>query len=560
MPDDKMAMDDRVNEVFLIGCGAPAGAKATAATVGFKAYNLMRMDQLGMPVPPAFVLGTGYCRDFFHLGGAAPAGLRDLLASQIRELERTTGLGFGSGRKPLCVSVRSGAAISMPGMMDTILDVGLNDTTVRGLLRLTGNPRLAWDSYRRLVQSFAEVVHHCPVASFAAKLEERLGQSGVSSARDLDFRALKGLTDDYLELYEESVGEPFPQNPLDQVESAVAGIWQSWVGAKAIAYRKMNRLSDDLGTAVTVQRMVYGNGGGTSGAGVAFTRDPASGEPLLYLDFLFNAQGEDVVSGRGGAPDGQRLASVLPGVKEEIVRVASRLEREFGDMQEFEFTVEDGRLYILQTRTGKRSSWAELRIASDQVDEGIIDPDVAVRRLAGLDADKLGRSRVVPSASSRVLCRAIAASIGVAVGEIVFDPARAVEIANDGRAVILVRANTATEDIAGIAAAAGILTATGGRTSHAAVVARQLDKVCLVGCDALVVDPDGRHCTIAGETFGEGEVLSLDGHSGDVLAGEVHVELERPVEALAKLTAWRDAVDAAAPRLHEEQPAPRPDA
>jgi pyruvate, orthophosphate dikinase len=541
MPEDKMTMEEQAEEVFLIGCGVPPDAAATAATVGFKAYNLLRMDQLGMPVPPAFVLGTGFCREFYRRSGSAPDGLRDLLAVQIRALERATGLGFGSIRRPLSVSVRSGAAVSMPGMMDTILDIGLNDATVRGLLRLTGNPRLAWDSYRRLVQSYAEVVHHSPADLFASKLDERLRQSGVASARELDFRALKGLTEDYLELYEECVGESFPQNPLDQLESAVAGIWRSWAGDKAVAYRKLNGLSDELGTAVTVQRMVYGNAGGTSGAGVAFTRDPASGEPSLYLDFLFNAQGEDVVSGRSGTTDGERLATVLPGVQEEIVRVAAQLEREFGDMQEFEFTVEDGRFHILQTRAGKRSAWAQLRIATDQVAEGLLDKDAALQRLATLDAERVGRLRVIPSGSARVLCHAIAASIGVAVGEIVLDPGRAAELAKDGRRLILVRGSTATEDIAGIAAATGILTATGGRTSHAAVVARQLDKVCLVGCGALVVDPDGRHCTIAGETFAEGQILSLDGHSGAVLAGEVKVEFERPVAALATLAAWRDA-------------------
>ena len=540
-------MQDQADEIFHIGYGVKSGAAATAERVGFKAWNLMRMDRLGMPVPPAFVLGTGFCQEFYRRGGKAPDGLRDLVAAQIRELERTTGLGFGSIRKPLSVSVRSGAAVSMPGMMETILDVGLNDATVRGLLRLTGNPRLAWDSYRRLVQSYAEVVHHCPADQFSAKLDERLRQSGVTSPRELDFRALKGLTDDYLELYEECVGEPFPQNPLDQLECAVKGIWQSWTGDKAIAYRKLNGLSDDLGTAVTVQRMVYGNAGGTSGAGVAFTRDPASGERSLYLDFLFNAQGEDVVSGRAGAPDGQRLATVLPGVKAEIVRVAAQLEREFRDMQEFEFTVEDGRFHILQTRAGKRTSWAALRIATDQVDEGLLDPAAALARLAGVDIDRVGRMRVIPSPSARVLCRAIAASIGVAVGNIVFDPARATELAQDGRSVILVRSSTETEDIAGIAAAMGILTATGGRTSHAAVVARQLDKVCLVGCDALVVDAKGHNCTIAGETFAEGEVISLDGHSGEVLAGEVKVEFERPVEALAKLAMWVSSPASAQP-------------
>ena len=547
MPDDKMTLQDQTDEMFLIGCGATTGAVATAERVGFKAWNLMRMDRLGMPVPPAFVLGTAFCREYYRRGGSVPDGLRDLVAAQIRTLERTTGLGFGSIRKPLAVSVRSGAAISMPGMMETILNVGLNDATVRGLLRLTGNPRLAWDSYRRLVQSYAEVVHRCPADQFSAKLEERLRQSGVASARELDFRALKALTDDYLELYEECAGQPFPQNPLDQLEGAVAGIWQSWTGERAILYRRMNGLSDDLGTAVTVQRMVYGNAGGTSGAGVAFTRDPASGEPSLYLDFLFNAQGEDVVSGRTGAPDGQRLGTVLPEVREEIIRVAAQLEREFGDMQEFEFTVEDGRFHILQTRAGKRTSWAALRIATDQVDEGLLDPAGALARLAVMDVNRVGRMRVIPSPSARVLCRAIAASIGVAVGNIVFDPARAAKLAQDGRSLILVRGSTQTEDIAGIAAATGILTATGGRTSHAAVVARQLDKVCLVGCDALVIDAEGRHCTIAGETFEEGEVISLDGHSGEVLAGEVKVEFERPVEALAKLAKWVSSPTSAPP-------------
>ncbi len=537
MPDDKMTLKDQADEIFLVGCGATTGAAASAERVGFKAWNLMRMDRLGMPVPPAYVLGTAFCREFYRRNGATPDGLRDLIAAQIRTLERATGLGFGSIRKPLSVSVRSGAAVSMPGMMETILDVGLNDQTVRGLLRLTGNPRLAWDSYRRLVQSYAEVVHHCPAERFAARVDERLQQSGVTSARELDFRALKALAEDNLELYEALVGEPFPQNPLDQLECAVAGIWRSWTGEKAVAYRRMQGLSDDLGTAVTVQRMVYGNAGGTSGAGVAFTRDPANGERRLYLDFLFNAQGEDVVSGRNGAPDAQRLATVLPDVKEEIARVAAQLEREFGDMQEFEFTIEDGRFHVLQTRDGKRSSWAALRIAADQVDEGLLAPAAVRRRLEGIDLDRVGRLRVVPSPAARLLCRATSANIGVAVGHIVFDPARAAALAGEGRSVILVRGNTSTEDIAGIAAATGILTANGGRTSHAAVVARQLDKVCLVGCDALVVDAEGRHCTLAGETFAEGEVISLDGHSGEVLAGEVKVEFERPVEALAKLRA-----------------------
>jgi pyruvate,orthophosphate dikinase len=544
MPDGKDAKRDRQDGTFVIGCGQPIGASAAVEALGFKAYNLWRMDRVGLPVPPAIVLGTGYCADYFHRGGKAPAGLRELLSAGMRDLERATGLCFGSPRRPLCVSVRSGAAVSMPGMMETILDVGLNDTTVRGLLRVTGNPRLAWDCYRRLVQSFAEVVHHCPPDGFAAALGERLRQTGAESVRELDFQALKRLTEDFLELFEQQVGAPFPQHPLDQLEAAVAGIWASWGADKAVTYRRMNGLSDAAGTAVTVQRMVYGNAGGTSGAGVAFTRDPASGEPCLYLDFLFNAQGEDVVSGRQGAPDAMRLERLLPGLREEIARAGRELEREFGDMQEFEFTIEEGRLFVLQTRTGKRSSWADLRIAVDQVEEGLIDRAAAVRRLALLDADALVRPRVVPSPSARVLGRAAVAGIGVATGEIVFDPARAAAAAASGKSIILVRGSTATEDIAGIAAAVGILTAAGGRTSHAAVVARQLDKVCLVGCDALVVDPDGLRCTIGGHALREGDVISLDGHSGEVLAGQVQVELERPAENLARLALWRRAADA----------------
>ncbi|MGZ5072762.1 MAG: PEP/pyruvate-binding domain-containing protein [Usitatibacter sp.] len=538
MPDSPPLPQPRCSEPFLIGCGvAAADARPSPATLGFKAYNLWRMDRVGLPVPPAFVLGTDHCR-YFLAHGAAPAGMRDLLFARIHELERATGLAFGSTRRPLCVSVRSGAAISMPGMMETILNVGLNGSTVRGLLRLAGNPRLAWDSYRRLVQSFAEVVHHCPAERFARVQARRVRQAGVESVRELDFQSLKALTEDFLELFEDHVGAPFPQNPFDQLEAAVTSIWQSWGAAKAVAYRKLNGVPDDLGTAVTVQRMVYGNAGGTSGAGVAFTRDPASGEPRLYLDFLFNAQGEDVVSGRHGAPDGARLAGILPSLKEDLDRVALQLEREFRDMQELEFTVQDGRLFILQTRTGKRSPWAELKIALDQVDEGLIDKAAAVERLAHVDAAKLCRARLAPSPDSRVLCRAVVANIGVAVGEIFFDPAKAAAAAALGRRVILVRASPATEDIAGIASAVGILTATGGRTSHAAVVARQLDKVCLVGCEALAVQADGR-CTIAGETFREGDVLSLDGHTGDVIAGAVQVEIERPVADLERLARWR---------------------
>jgi len=538
-------MSDSSEQVLLVGCDSPAGTVATPEAMGFKAYNLWRMEKVGMPVPQAFVLGTRFCQEYYRRNRKPVRGLQELLAARLQDLERATGLSFGSTRKPLLVSVRSGAPLSMPGMLDTVLDIGLCDAAVPGLLRLTGNPRLAWDSYRRLVASFAEVVHQIPPTGFDALLGARLQEAGVATAGELDFQSLRALTRDYLKLYEEQAGAPFPQQPREQLEAAVIAVWASWSGDKAVQYRRLSGLSDELGTAVTVQRMVYGNAGGTSGAGVAFTRDPASGEPALYLDFMFNAQGDDIVSGRRNAADAERLAATLPSVFEKIRRVAGALEKEFRDMQEFEFTVQDGKLYVLQTRTGKSTPWAALRIAVDQVGEGLIDEQAALARLAPLDLDRIERARIAVNGSNPALCRGIPAGMGVAVGEIALDSNRAREIARTGKTAILVRDNTSTEDIAGIEAAAGVLTAAGSRTSHAAVVARQLNKSCIVGCSALRIDLSQRRCSLAGRWLSEGEVLSLDGQSGKVFAGPVTVEVEKPTEALARVSRWRAAQQAA---------------
>ncbi len=538
-------MRDLEHQVLLIGCGALPDTEPSPDAIGFKAYNLWRIDRAGMPVPQAFVLGTAFCQEYFRHDRIPVTGLRELLLARVRDLERASGLAFGSARKPLLLSVRSGAPVSMPGMLETVLDIGICDATVPGLLRLTGNARLVWDSYRRLVRSFAEVVHQLPATRFDAALQARIEEAAVGSASELDFQSLRMLTRDYLELYEELVGHGFPQQPLGQLEAAVVAVWASWAADKATEYRRLNQLSDDPGTAVTVQRMVYGNAGGTSGAGVAFTRDPASGEPALYLDFMFNAQGDDVVSGRLNIPDGERLGTVLPAVFQEVVKAARMLEKEFCDTQEFEFTVQDGKLYVLQTRTGKRTAWAALRMAIDQVDEGMIEPAVALERLSGIDLAKIQRSRVVAASSGAALCRAVGAGGGVAIGEIALDSERAGKVAALGRAAILVREGASTEDIAGIASALGMLTATGSRTAHAAVVARQLNKVCVVGCDKLSVDLALRRCTLAGRVFSEGEVLSLDGETGDVFAGPVAVTVEKPDAHLARVQSWRQARQAA---------------
>jgi pyruvate,orthophosphate dikinase len=497
-----------------------------------------------LPVPQAFVLGTRFCRDFFRHGRKLPPDTRELLAAQIRRLELASGLAFGGERRPLLVSVRSGAPVSMPGMLDTVVDIGLTETSLRGLLRMTGNPRLVWDSYRRLVQSFAEVVHHCRPGAFDGILQRQLQSAGVGRSQELDYLGLTRTAREYLAMFETVTGRPFPQDPMEQLEAAVRAVFESWHSAKAEEYRRLSGLDEALGTAVTVQRMVFGNAGSTSGAGVAFTRDPASGENTLYMDFLFNAQGEDVVSGRRALGESIPLEDALPGVFRQLQDVRRAVESEFLDAQEIEFTVENGALFLLQTRAAKRTPWAALRIAVEQVQEGLIEPATAIERLEPLDLNEIQAQRLGADSGARMLCRADSASIGVASGAIVLDAAAATRAAQAGNDVILVREETSTDDIAGVAAARGILTALGGRTSHAAVVARQLNKVCLVGCRDLVIDLANRRCALAGEWLGEGDIICLDGHSGWVFAGAPQLVIERPTAYLAEVAKWRASVHA----------------
>ena len=522
-------------EVFVIG---PAGAAAGPQQMGFKAYNLARMAGAGLPVPPAFVLGTSFCRDFFERGRKLPPHMRDLLAGEIQRLEIASGLGFGSERRPLLVSVRSGAPVSMPGMLDTVLDVGLTETTLRGLRRMTGNPRLAWDSYRRLVQSFCEIVHRRGTEAFAAILDRNMRSAGVARSQELDYRSLGQVAREYLAAFEAVTGRAFPQDPMEQLEAAVRAVFDSWSSERAKEYRRLNRLADEPGTAVTIQRMVFGNAGGTSGSGVAFTRDPASGENALYMDFLFNAQGEDVVSGRRAVERSARAEHVLPAAFQLLQDSRRALEAEFLDAQEFEFTVEEGALFFLQTRVAKRTPWAALRIAVEQVQEGLIDPTTALARLESYDLDRIEEVRLSTLNRARLLCSADSGSLGVASGAIALDTAAAVKGAAAGKDVILVREEASTDDVAGVAAACGVLTALGGRTSHAAVVARQLNKVCLVGCRDLAIDLPARRCAIAGEWFHEGDILCLDGRAGRVFAGVPQIVIEKPTAWLAEVSKW----------------------
>lgn len=509
-----------------------------ANLAGFKAHNLVRMAAMGLPVPQGFVLSTEWCRAI-AASERAREYLPDTLSSGIRDLERKTGLGFGSARRPLLVSVRSGAPVSMPGMMETVLNVGLNDVSLAGLLRLTGDHRLVWDSYRRLIQAFAEIVSGAPPAPFEAALEASLRRAGTDTARQLDFRALRDLARVYLALYREHAGAPFPQDPFEQLVAATQAVFASWMSPKAAEYRRINAVPDDMGTAVTVQRMVFGNAGGNSGSGVGFTRDPSTGEARPYIDWLPQAQGEDIVSGRRRVTAEQDVPVWLA---RKLGEIGDALEHVFRDAQEYEFTVENGELFMLQTRTAKRTALASLRMAVDQVASGLITPEEALARLSGIDVEAISvrrvRSEVPP------LAEAIPAGSGVAEGPAAFSVAAAQAFAERGTPAILVRNDVATSDIAGIAIVSGVLTASGGRTSHAAVVARQMGKVCLVGCTTLRIDETTRQATLGDTQIAEGDVLCLDGEAGTIYAGAPEVVSERPEALIATVRQWRQTLNA----------------
>lgn len=519
-------------QVHVIAADAPLDAAASPATMGFKAYNLAHMAALGLNVPPAFVLGTGFCA---APEAVTPAVWRDALA----RLEATTGLRFGDPRRPLLLSVRSGAPVSMPGMMETLLNIGLTEETLPGLIRLTGHPRLAWDAYRRLVAGYGEVVAGIEAEAFEADLDAvRQGED----ERALDFAALRDLARRHLDTYARLAGEAFPQDAAAQLWAAVAAVFRSWSSPKATAYRDMRGLDHAMGTAVIVQRMVFGNAGGLSGAGVGFTRNPSDGDPAPWVDFLFNAQGEDVVSGRRSAQGHDRLEAVAPRVWHELVEATRALERHFGDMQDFEFTVENGELFLLQTREGKRTPQAAARIALDMLEEGLIDRETARARTAGLDAAALTTRVVVAESGAEpvVLGHAATASSGVAAGAVALDEAQLAALEGQGRPAILVRQNAETHDVALLDRVDGLLTQHGARTSHAAVVARQIGKVCLVGCEAMRIDQEAGRIGFSDRWLDPGATITLDGNSGTIYAGLLKTVDTVPEDLLARLGRLRD--------------------
>ena len=564
--------------VYSFGAGKADGDGSQKALLGGKGANLHEMTRIGLPVPPGFTITTEVCAYYSENKMKYPAGLKEEVAVAVTKLEKQMGKKFGDTKNPLLVSVRSGARESMPGMMDTILNLGLNDETTQSLATKTGNPRFAWDCYRRFLQMYGDVVmgvqkrpgeHHEP---FETVIDAVKQERKVDSDLDLSVEALQDLVARFKKLIKERTGKFFPTNPQDQLWGAISAVFGSWNNDRAVVYRRKYNIPHSWGTAVNVQSMVYGNMGDTSATGVAFTRDPATGEKVFYGEYLINAQGEDVVAGVRTPKPVAMMAKEMPASFKELEKIRKNLESHFHDMQDFEFTIEDNRLFMLQTRNGKRTGMAAVRIACEMVDEKLITPEQAVARIP---ADSLTQilapifdTKAIKAANK--LAKGLPAGPGAAAGKIVFNAEEAVIMADKGDKVVLVRIETSPEDLRGMIAAEGILTARGGVSSHAALVARQMGKVCVCGCGDLVVDYHKKTLTAAGKTFKQGDYISIDGTSGEVYEGQIKTAPSEVVQVLvsktldakkapmyqnfAKLMKWCDKFTKMTVRTNADQP------
>jgi len=544
-------MSERKNptkNVYFFGGGSAEGKAEMKELLGGKGANLAEMTNLGIPVPPGFTISTEVCAAFYEHRRNYPAGLREEVAEHLRRLETMMGKKLGDARDPLLVSVRSGAAQSMPGMMDTILNLGLNDAAVEGLAEQSGNPRFARDSYRRFIQMYGDVVMEVPHGAFERALEEAKERKGVTEDTGLDAADLDAVIAAYKEIYAGHTGAGFPQAPLDQLWGAIDAVFGSWNNDRAIRYRQLNDIKGLLGTAVNVQSMVFGNFGGDSGTGVCFTRDPSTGENTFYGEYLINAQGEDVVAGIRTPLPLSRLRETAPEMMAQLEEVRGRLERHYRDMQDMEFTIQQGRLFLLQTRNGKRTGGAAVKLAVDMTAEGLITREEAIGRVTPEQLDQLLHPMIDPAGREQVtaLASGLNASPGAATGQVVFTADAAEEWAQQGKRVLLVRRETSPEDIGGMHAAQGILTSTGGMTSHAAVVARGMGTPCVAGCKEVVIS--GGAATIDGVPVREGQWLTIDGSTGEVFDGELPLITPKVTGTLAEFLAWTDGVRAGASR------------
>jgi pyruvate,orthophosphate dikinase len=522
--------------------------------LGGKGAGLAEMTQLGVPVPAGFTITTEACRAYMRAGNQVPDGLEDEIERHFQALEKKAGKRFGDTRDPLLVSVRSGAAVSMPGMMDTILNLGLGDDAVEGLAETTGNRRFAYDSYRRLVQMYGEVVDGIDGHRFEQELSRLKQERGADQDSDLFADDLAALTDNFKRIYEEAIGGPFPQDAREQLRRAVRAVFDSWDTPRAQVYRRAHDIPDDLGTAVNVVQMVFGNKGDSSGTGVAFTRDPGTGEPGIFGEFLSNAQGEDVVAGIRTPDPISLMKEKLPQAYEQFLDTARRLEEHYRDLQDVEFTVEEGKLYLLQTRTAKRTAAAALKAAVDMVDEGLISQEEAVARIEPGQLEQLLHPMLDPHGNYELAATGLNASPGAATGEVVFDAATAERRGEAGESVILVRWETTPDDYYGMRHAAGILTAHGGLTSHAAVVARGEGIPCVTGCEALTLDPDGQSATLGEHTLHEGDSITIDGATGRVFLGKVALVPPRMNEDFQTILEWADGLRRLKVRANADTP------
>ncbi len=540
--------------VYFFGQGRADGTAAMKDVLGGKGAGLAEMTTLGIPVPPGFTIATSLCLQYLENRQFSPR-LRTQVEHALQRLENATGRTFGDRENPLLVSVRSGAPVSMPGMMDTILNLGLNDETVEGLATQSGNPVFAWDSYRRFVQMYASVVFDLPKNHAEHLLEAEKKKAGVQRDIDLPLPALKSVVAAIKASVREKVGEPFPDSPVDQLWGAVAAVFESWNTQRAIDYRRLHDIPDSMGTAVNVVAMVFGNMGEDSGTGVAFTRDPSTGENRLYGEYLLNAQGEDVVSGMRTPQSIDTLGEKLPTASRELERTARLLERHFRDVQDMEFTIERGQLYMLQTRRGQRSGHAAVRIACEMVDEGLISREEAVSRIPPNDLDQLLHPTIDPHASLDLLTTGLPASPGAACGTVVFDADRAEQLGRGGQSVILVRSETSPEDFHGMVVAKAILTARGGMTSHAAVVARGMGTPCVAAAQHLEVREADRVMRVNGRQLAEGDWVTVDGSTGKVYAGQASLVQPEMSGHFEQLMQWADELRHIRVRVNADTPA-----
>jgi len=541
-----------VKWVFSFGKGRAEGDASMREILGGKGANLHEMTRLGIPVPPGFTISTQACVYYLDKG-EWPPGLENEVKEHMAHLEEAMGRGFGNRNHPLLVSVRSGARVSMPGMMDTILNLGLNDETVEGLAKVTDNPRFAYDSYRRLLQMFGEVVRGIPHQRFEHQLEEVKKARGITQDVELTAQDLLEVIRLYKEVFK-GEGTSFPQEPWEQLKDAIEAVFKSWNNERARTYRRIHDIPDDWGTAVNVQTMVFGNLGDDSGTGVCFTRNPATGEKGLFGEFLPNAQGEDVVAGTRTPLPIFKLQDWMPSVYQGLEELGQLLERHYRDMQDMEFTIERGKLYILQTRAGKRTVRAAIRIAVEMVEDGIIDRATALLRVDPEQLCQILHPDIDPSAVYCVMARGLPASPGAASGKVVFSAKEAEEWADRGEPVILVRQETSPEDIGGMNVAQGILTARGGITSHAAVVARGMGKCCVVGCDALIINEEEGYILAEGVRINRGDIITLNGSTGEVIQGKVPLVEADPGPYFSRLMEWADSVRTLKVRANVDTP------